>query len=116
MGGNGIGMRVMYFIWIWLLALTLAEVLLAYFQVPVLIMLIVLLGLSVIKSVLIVSYFMHLKFERLSLILTLVPAAVVCILLLNVIFPDSILVQKRGVFRDLPPPKPAVEHVTDPDH
>jgi len=32
---------------------------------------------------------MHLKFERLSLIVTLVPMLVVCICLLFVFFPDS---------------------------
>ena len=51
------------------------EVLLAYEQVPTLIMLTVLLGLSIIKAALIIAYFMHLKFERLSLFLTLFPDA-----------------------------------------
>lgn len=110
MGGNGTGMRTMYVIWGWLLALTIIEVVLAYFQVPLLIMLVVLIGLSLIKAVLIVAYFMHLKFERLSLVLTLIPACIACILLLNIIFPDSVRVRERGVFRDLPPPQPGVEH------
>jgi cytochrome c oxidase subunit IV len=40
------------------------EVFLAYMQTPMMIMLTVLLGLSVIKAALIIAYFMHLKFER----------------------------------------------------
>ena len=52
-------------------------------------MLTILLGLSIIKAALIVAYFMHLRFERLSLVLTLVPILVVCICLLMVFFPDS---------------------------
>jgi hypothetical protein len=32
---------------------------------------------------------MHLRFERLSLVMTLVPALVICICLLLVFFPDS---------------------------
>jgi hypothetical protein len=32
---------------------------------------------------------MHLRFERLSLVMTLVPALVICICLLFVFFPDS---------------------------
>ncbi|MGH9902497.1 MAG: cytochrome C oxidase subunit IV family protein, partial [Pyrinomonadaceae bacterium] len=72
-----------------LLGLTLVEVLLAYFQVPVLIMLTIVMGLSLIKAALIMMYFMHLKFERMSLVLTLVPIMVVCICLLFVFFPDS---------------------------
>ena len=72
-----------------LLLLTLVEVLLAYFHVPLVIMLTILLGLSIIKAALIVAYFMHLRFERLSLVLTLVPMLVICICLLLVFFPDS---------------------------
>jgi cytochrome c oxidase subunit 4 len=76
-------------IWVWLVVLTLIEIFLAYKPMPIHLMLIVLLGLSIIKAALIVAYFMHLKFERLSLILTIVPMLVVCILLLFVFFPDS---------------------------
>lgn len=72
-----------------LLVLTLVEVLLAYFEVPLLIMLTILLGLSLVKAALIVAYFMHLRFERMSLVLTLIPILVVCICLLFVFFPDS---------------------------
>jgi cytochrome c oxidase subunit 4 len=103
------GMRIMYIIWGWLLAMTIIEVALAYFHLPLTLMLIVLMGLSLIKSVLIVAYFMHLKFERMSLVLTLIPALVMCILLLNVIFPDSLRVREQGVFRDLPPPTAGAE-------
>jgi cytochrome c oxidase subunit 4 len=76
-------------IWGWLVLLTLVEIFLAYKPMPIHIMLIVLLGLSIIKAALIVAYFMHLKFERLSLILTIVPMLIVCIMLLFVFFPDS---------------------------
>jgi cytochrome c oxidase subunit IV len=62
----------------------LVEIFLAYITMPIHIMLTVLLGLSIIKAALIVAYFMHLKFERLSLILTVVPMLVVCICLLLV--------------------------------
>ena len=76
-------------IWVWLVVLTLIEIFLAYKPMPIHLMLIVLLGLSIIKAALIVAYFMHLKYERLSLILTLVPMLVICICLLFVFFPDS---------------------------
>lgn len=74
---------------IWLLALTFIEVVLAYFQVPIILMLTILVGLSLIKAALIIAYFMHLKFERLSLVLTLIPALVICICLFFIFFPDS---------------------------
>ena len=76
-------------VWVWLLVLTLIEIFLAYRPMPLHYMLVILLGLSIIKAALIMAYFMHLKFERLSLILTLVPMLVVCICLLFVFFPDS---------------------------
>lgn len=76
-------------IWIFLLLLTGIEIFLGYKPMPLQIMLTILLGLSIIKAALIVAYFMHLKFERLSLILTLVPMLVICICLLFVFFPDS---------------------------
>ncbi len=95
-------------IWVWLVALTLVEIFLAYKPMPIHLMLIVLLGLSIIKAALIVAYFMHLKFERLSLVLTLIPMLVVCILLLFVFFPDSFRsAGLRYKFKEQPPVAPA---------
>src|SRR5437867_4354115 len=76
-------------VWIILLVLTGIEVLLAYEQVQPVIMLTILVGLSVIKAALIIAYFMHLKFERFSLFLTLFPMLIFCILMLLVMMPDS---------------------------
>jgi cytochrome c oxidase subunit IV len=82
--------RLFISVWVWLLALTGFEVFLGYKQVPVIYMLVILLGVSIIKAALIVAYFMHLRFERLNLVLTIVPALVICIcLMLLVFFPDS---------------------------
>jgi cytochrome c oxidase subunit IV len=78
-------------VWVWLLLLTGVEVFLGYIHVPIHLMLTILIGLSIVKAALIVAYFMHLRFERLSLVLTLVPVLVVCIcLMLFVFFPDSL--------------------------
>lgn len=76
-------------VWVWLLVLTGIEVFLGYVHLDIRLMLTILIGLSVIKAALIVAYFMHLRFERLSLVLTLVPMLVICICLLLVFFPDS---------------------------
>jgi len=79
------------YVWIGLLVLTGVEVFLAYEQLPTLIMLTSLMGLSVIKAALIIAYFMHLKFEKFSLFMTLFPMLVLCILLMMLIFmPDSV--------------------------
>jgi cytochrome c oxidase subunit 4 len=76
-------------VWIALLAMTGVEVLLAYEQVPTLIMLTALLGLSIIKAALIIAYFMHMKFEKLSLFLTLFPMLIFCIILMLVFLGDA---------------------------
>jgi len=76
-------------IWIILLVFTGIEVLLAYEQITPIIMLIALIGLSVIKAALIIAYFMHLKFEKFSLFLTLFPMLIFCILMMFVFMPDS---------------------------
>lgn len=95
-------------IWAWLVGLTLIEIFLAYRPMSIHLMLTILLGLSIIKAALIVAYFMHLKFERLSLFLTVVPMLVVCILLLLVFFPDSFRsIGLRYQFKEAPPVAPA---------
>ncbi|HEX8457996.1 MAG TPA: cytochrome C oxidase subunit IV family protein [Pyrinomonadaceae bacterium] len=72
-----------------LLVLTFVEVFLAYIQVPLILMLTILVGLSLIKAALILAYFMHLRYERMSLVYTLIPMLVICICLLFIMFPDS---------------------------
>lgn len=77
-------------VWVALLVLTGIEVWLGYIHLPVNLMLTLLMGLSVIKAALIMAYFMHLRFERLSLFLTLVPMLVLCICLIMIFFfPDG---------------------------
>jgi cytochrome c oxidase subunit 4 len=91
-------------IWGWLLGLTLIEIFLAYRPMPIHFMLTILMGLSIIKAALIVAYFMHLKFERLTLVLTIVPMLVICICLLFVFFPDSFRSSGlRYQFKETPP-------------
>jgi len=100
--------KLFFSIWLWLVGLTLIEIILAYKTMPIHIMLTVLLGLSIVKAALIIAYFMHLKFERLSLILTLVPMLVICICLLFVFFPDSFRSSNlRYKFQESPPVAPA---------
>ena len=86
---HGPGIPTFAKVWAALLILTGVEVLLAYLQTPLLIMLTVLLGLSVIKAVLIIAFFMHLKFERLSLFLTLFPMLIFCIVLMLIFLGDA---------------------------
>jgi cytochrome c oxidase subunit 4 len=82
--------KLFLWVWFWLLALTAVEVVLAYVHLPVHLMLTFLMGLSIIKATLIIMYFMHLRYERRSLALTLMPAMVFVIVLLFIFFPDSL--------------------------
>ena len=56
--------RLVLTVWTWLLILTGVEVFLAYKQVGLALMLILLMGFSIVKAALIVAYFMHLRFEK----------------------------------------------------
>lgn len=76
-------------VWGGLLLLTGVEVVLAYIHLDLRLMLFILMGLSIIKAGLIMGYFMHLKFERMSLIMTIVPVLVVLLTLFGIFFPDS---------------------------
>ena len=80
-------------VWVGLLLLTGVEVFLAYLEYMRLHpaqMLGLLVAISVLKAGLIMSYFMHLKFEKFSLVLWLVPATLFCIMMIIIfIFPDS---------------------------
>jgi cytochrome c oxidase subunit IV len=82
--------RIFLIVWGWLLAFTCVETLLAYQHIILKVMLIVLMALSIVKASLILSYFMHLRYERRSLVLTLMPAMVFVIAMLFIVFPDSL--------------------------
>ena len=82
--------RLFIWVWIWLVAITGIEVFLAYIHLAPVTMLLLLISLSVVKEALIMSYFMHLRFERFSLVLFLIPALVFCICMMAIFFPDAV--------------------------
>ena len=73
-------------IWIGLVAITFLEVFLAYKDLEPRLMLTILVILSVVKAAMIMSYFMHLKFEKFSLVLWLVPSMIFCICMMFIFF------------------------------
>jgi len=83
--------RLFAFVWLWLVAITGFEVFLAYLRLQPDLMLFLLVILSLVKATLIVSYFMHLKYEKLSLALILVPSTLFCICMIVIFFmPDGL--------------------------
>jgi cytochrome c oxidase subunit 4 len=80
-----------------LAAVTGIEVLLGYLEPAPVVMLTLLVVLSLFKAALIVAYFMHLKYERFSLTLALIPPTIFCIMMIViVIFPDSLRILELG--------------------
>jgi cytochrome c oxidase subunit IV len=86
--------RIFLIVWGWLLVLTGVETVLAYQHLELKVMLAVLMTLSIVKASLIISYFMHLRYERRSLALTLMPAMVFVMAMLFIVFPDSLRLLK----------------------
>jgi caa(3)-type oxidase subunit IV len=90
--------RTYWIAWIILLALTLVMLLIEAFRLPAALTVLVLVGAMLVKAVLIGGWFMHLRYERLALVLsvvigTLATAAALFVLLV----PDGLAI------RDLTP-------------
>jgi len=87
------------FFWVWggLLILTAIEVYLGYQNMQPLKMLFILLGLSIIKSALIILYFMHMKFEVRRMRYVLMTALVVCLCLMTIFFADAMRIIDLGI-------------------
>lgn len=73
-------------IWVGLVAITGLEVFLAYEELRPAVMLSILVVLSVVKAAMIMAYFMHLKFEKFSLVLLLIPATIFCLCMMFIFF------------------------------
>jgi len=83
--------------WVALAALVLAQVALAVAGLARPLTFALLLGLSVLEAEIVLFWFMHLKFERRGLALSLLPIAVATILLLTAILPDSARSRRMAV-------------------
>lgn len=73
-------------IWLGLVGITFLEVFLAYEELQPTVMLTILVILSVVKAAMIMSFFMHLKYEKFSLVLLLIPAMIFCIMMMFIFF------------------------------
>lgn len=87
---TAVGHQLYWLTWAWLMGITVAEVGLAYSSFGIHLLLLLLLSLSMIKGALIMAHFMHLRFERLTFILTVVPALLFIVALLFGFFPEAV--------------------------
>lgn len=72
----------------WLLALTVLEIAVIYMPLARMIVVILLVGLALSKATLVALYFMHLKFERVTLSLIAITPLVLCVFLIFMLSPD----------------------------
>ena len=87
------------FFWVWgaLLIMTAIEVYLAYQNLQPVRMLTILLGLSFVKAVLIIGYFMHMKYEISRMKWLTMCSLVFCLAMMMVFFPDAFRILSLGV-------------------
>ncbi len=90
-------------IWYWLIGLALGSVLISSLPIPHLIALVIIFAAAFIKAWLVAMYYMHLRFERLLIFaLVVVPLAFFVVLLL-VLFYDSLLPERIATTFSLQP-------------
>jgi caa(3)-type oxidase subunit IV len=86
-----------YVVWGVLLAITAVEVGLAYQRLQPVRMLSILLALSIVKAALIISWFMHMRYEVTRMRRLMMAALCVCLVLMCVFFPDAFRILNLGV-------------------
>jgi cytochrome c oxidase subunit 4 len=72
----------------WLLILTIIEIAVIYLPITKLAIAIMLIVLAVTKAALVALYFMHLKFERMTLGLVALSPFILCVFLILMLLPD----------------------------
>jgi cytochrome c oxidase subunit 4 len=72
----------------WLLILTVVEIAVIYLPLTKMVIAILLVSLAVSKAVLVALYFMHLKFERVTLGFVALSPFVLCVFLILMLLPD----------------------------
>ena len=72
----------------WLLALTIIEIAVIYMPMARLVIVILLVGMALTKAALVALYFMHLRFERVTLGVIALTPLVLCLFLILMLSPD----------------------------
>ena len=84
-------------VWVWLLVLTIAEIVVALLALTPLAKGILLVGMALTKAALVALYFMHLRFERVTLGVIALTPLIICVFLVFMLLPDLGAVNKSGV-------------------
>jgi len=85
------GYRIYAVTWFWLLVITIVELAIVLLHVPRILLATSLVILALMKATLIVAYFMHLRYEKLSLVYAVVvPMVFLAVVLFAFIAPDAV--------------------------
>ena len=79
--------KYMRIFWI-LLALTIAEVAVVYMPLPKIVIALLLIGMACSKALYVALYFMHLKFEKRTLMIIALTPFIICVFLVFMLLPD----------------------------
>lgn len=80
----------------WLAALTVIEVAVTFLPLTKLALGAILVVLAFTKAALVALYFMHLKFERRTLLIVAVTPVILCVFLMFMLLPERVIVSKRN--------------------
>jgi caa(3)-type oxidase subunit IV len=83
------GKKVYWRVWAQLLAITIAEIIVAFLPISHSLMALLFTVMALMKATLIAAYFMHLKFERLGLIYSIVLPLILIVALAAALIPDG---------------------------
>jgi cytochrome c oxidase subunit IV len=83
-------------VFIWLAALTAVEVAVVYLPLTKLAMAAILVVLAFTKAALVALYFMHLKFERRTMLIVAVTPVILCVFLMFMLIPDRVIKPPRN--------------------
>jgi cytochrome c oxidase subunit 4 len=95
-------------VWLAVIAVNLAELLVAWKMPDTRVLFGILMTLGLVAAGLVMAFFMHLKYERRSLVLSLVPVLIFVLFMTIEMFPDSSRLHKmHPQFQPLPEQQPA---------
>ncbi len=106
------GYRVYGYCWFALLCLTLLAMAVSHLSMPPAVKALVLVGLSVVKVLLIAAFFMHLRFEKLNLVLVTMVPLLLAVIMWFMIVPDTRDTSRRTMIMR----ETAVQSPSTPQH
>ncbi len=86
-------------IWVWLLVLTIAEIIVYQLGLSQLVKLILLVGMALSKAALVALYCMHLRFERITLMVIAGTPLLICAFLVFMLTPDLGAIKRTSEIR-----------------